>query len=282
MADSRFGISTHLFHDHLLTRDHLEAVAAHGFTTIELVATRTHFDYRSDVTIDALAGWLSETGLRVNSLHAPVGEALRAGKWIGRFSTADTDEARRRAAVAEVELALRVARRIPFDYLITHLGLPEASPPMGTDSRHAARRSVEEIAALAAAVNVRVALEVLPNALASAAALCTLLEDTLEDVDVGVCLDFGHAHLTGDLGDVIETLSGHIWATHLHDNRGRQDDHLVPFAGTIDWDAAMMETQKVGYDGMLMFEVSGAGAPGEALRRAARARERLAGMLVVF
>ena len=42
--------------------------------------------------------------------------------------------------------------------------------------------------------------------------------------------------------------------THVHDNDGRHDDHLIPYAGTIDWDAAMMETQKIGYDGVLMFE----------------------------
>ena len=35
---------------------------------------------------------------------------------------------------------------------------------------------------------------------------------------------------------------------------GKRDDHLVPFArgGTIDWDAAMMATQKIGYDGPLV------------------------------
>ena len=47
--------------------------------------------------------------------------------------------------------------------------------------------------------------------------------------------------------------------THVHDNRGRADDHLPPFAGSIDWDVAMMETQKIGYDGLLMFEVAAHG-----------------------
>ena len=56
----------------------------------------------------------------------------------------------------------------------------------------------------------------------------------------------------------------------------------MPFAGTVDWDAAMMETLKVGYDGLLMFEVAGVGPPDEALRRAAKARDRLAPMLTTF
>ena len=37
----------------------------------------------------------------------------------------------------------------------------------------------------------------------------------------------------------------------MHDNRGRTDDHLVPFEGTIDWPAALTAIQKVGYDGTL-------------------------------
>jgi hypothetical protein len=44
----------------------------------------------------------------------------------------------------------------------------------------------------------------------------------------------------------------------------------------------MMTTQKVGYDGILMFEVAGSGDTRDVLRRAAKARERLERLLVVF
>jgi sugar phosphate isomerase/epimerase len=79
----------------------------------------------------------------------------------------------------------------------------------------------------------------------------------------------------GDLGDAIETVSRHPWTTHLHDNRGRHDNHLVPFAGTIDWAAATVETQKIGYNDVLMFEVANTGDPVDVLRQSAKARERL-------
>ena len=86
----------------------------------------------------------------------------------------------------------------------------------------------------------------------------------------------------GDLGEGIETVSGHLWTTHVHDNGGREDEHLVPFSGTIDWDSAMMATQKIGYDGMLMLEVADTGDPIEVLRRSAAARERLEQTFVTF
>lgn len=272
----RFGVSTHLFHDHRLQRDHLAHVAAHGFEAIELFATRSHFDYRSDHAIGDLQQWLADTRLSVHSMHAPIVERMDKGRWVGSFSNASTDDTRRRVAVAETEAALAVASRIPFSYLVVHLGMPagEQIPP-GDNDREAARRSIEDIAALAARVGVRVALEVIPNPLSSAEALVRLVEEQLEGLDVGVCLDYGHAHLMGDLGEAIEALSGHLWTTHVHDNHGVRDDHLTPYSGAIDWDAAMMETQKIGYDGVLMLEVSDTGDPVRVLEQCVRARERL-------
>jgi sugar phosphate isomerase/epimerase len=289
VTDRPFGISTHLFHEHRLSREHLVHVAAHGFEVIELFATRAHFDYRDEQSAARLAEWLADTRLRLHAVHAPAFDALRGGRWVGSYSNAAGDETRRKAALAEAEAALALARHVPFRYLVVHLGVPVPLPTEagggGEADNHpaAARRSVDELAALAAAANVQLAIEVIPNPLSSAAALCRLLEDDLEGLDVGVCLDYGHAHLMGDLGDAIETLSGHLWTTHVHDNDGRRDDHRVPFAGTIDWDAAMMATQKIGYDGAFILEVGdGGGDPVDVLRRCARARERLEKTFVTF
>jgi sugar phosphate isomerase/epimerase len=272
----RYGLSTHLFHEASLSREHLAQVAAHGFEAIELFATRSHFDYKSDANIEELGAWLAETQLELHSVHAPIVEALRQGAWVGSFSNASADESRRKTAIAETAAALQIARRIPYRYLVLHLGMPvmEKTPP-GDNQPAAARRSVEEIAAAAADVNVTVAIEVIPNPLSSPTSLVRLVEEDLDGLGLGICLDYGHARLMGDLADAIETLSGHFVTTHLHDNRGKLDEHLVPFAGSIDWNGAIMETQKVGYEGMLMFEVADTGDALDVLKRTARARERL-------
>jgi sugar phosphate isomerase/epimerase len=282
-ADRRFGVSTHLFHEHRLTRDHLVHIAAHGFEAVELFATRAHFDYRDEEARAQLAEWLSDTQLHLHSVHAPAFAALRHGRWVGAFSNASADESRRRAAIAEAEAALELARQVPFEFLVTHIGVPTSEALSGADNnRHAARRSIEDLATLAATVNVRLAVEVIPNPLSSASDLCDLIEEDLDGLDIGVCLDYGHAHLMGDVGEAIETLSGHLLTTHVHDNGGTRDDHLVPFAGSIDWDAAMMSTQKIGYEGIFMLEVGDTGDPVEVLRRSVKARERLEKTFVTF
>ena len=274
MTDLRFGVSTHLFHEHRLTRDHLVHIAGHGFDAVEVFATRSHFDYTDPVAIEQLAEWLSDTRLELHSVHAPAFAALRDGQWVGTLSNASSDENRRRAAIAEAEAALKVAERIPYRYLVVHVGVPAAGTH-ADNQREAAHRSIEELAGLAAKHGVGVALEVIPNPLSSASALADLIEEQIDGLDLGVCLDYGHAHLMGDLGEAIEVLSGHLWTTHVHDNRGQRDDHLVPFSGSIDWEAAMMETQKIGYEGPLMFEVGDTGNPVDVLKRTVKARERL-------
>ena len=281
--DRRFGVSTHLFHEQRLSRDHLVDVAAHGFETVEVFATRSHFDYRDAAAVSQLAEWLRDTRLELHSVHAPIVDAIRDGQWVGSFSNAAADEGRRTAAVEETRAALEIARIVPFRYLVLHLGMPAGEKvPQHDNQPAAARRSVEQIVELAAAVHVQVALEVIPNALSAPDALCRLIEDDLEGSGAGICLDYGHAHLMGDLVEAIETVSGHLYTTHVHDNGGRRDDHLPPYGGRIDWDVAMMATQKIGYDDVLMFEVGGGGHPVDVLRKIAAARERLEKLFVTF
>src|SRR5439155_27231555 len=150
--------------------------------------------------------------------------------------------------------------------------------------RDAGRRSIEALQRLAAPLGVRVAVEVIPNELSRVGSLVHFIEEDL-DLDelgapeVGICLDFGHAHLDGDLLDAIETVSGHLITTHVHDNRGKSDEHLVPFDGTIDWAAAMTAVQKVGYDRTLVLELPTHGSPKDTLVRARTARQRLEELL---
>ena len=92
----RFGISTHLFHDQRLSRDHLAQIAAHGFEAVEVFATRSHFDYHDPAAIADLGVWLKETGLALHGVHAPITDRLDPGdKWGEVISNGVSDNARR-------------------------------------------------------------------------------------------------------------------------------------------------------------------------------------------
>lgn len=270
----RFGISTHLYHDQRLSREHLAQIAAYGFEVVELFATRSHFDYHDPAAIAQLATWLKETGLTLHGIHAPITDSMAKGQMGVMFSTASPDNARRQAAMAEAEKALAIARTIPFGSAVMHLGTPSkgASPD---NNRGAAARSLEDMCRLAEPLGVRVAVEVIPNDLSSAATLVTMIERDFEGSDVGICMDFGHAHLMGDVADAVETSAEHLITTHIHDNRRREDDHLVPYQGSIDWGSAMLTMRKIGYEGTYLMELANTGTPAAVLEEARRARQRI-------
>ncbi len=280
MSKRKFGVSTHLYHGQRLGRDQLLEIAAYGFDAVELFATRTHFDYHNPAAIADLQQWLADAGLELHGIHAPVSESFVGGQWGPALSLASVDRDRRAQAVGEAEAALHIARRIPASVLVAHLGVPRTQQPAPAENnRDAARRSVEALQQAAEPLGVRIAVEVIPNELSRAGSLVHFVEEDLEGIDVGVCLDFGHAHMDGDLVDAIETVSGHLVATHVNDNRGRADEHLVPFDGTIDWPAAMTAVQKVGYDGTLLMEIAAHGSPKQTLARAQKARARMERLL---
>jgi sugar phosphate isomerase/epimerase len=271
-----FGISTHLYHADRLTREHLLEVASHGFEKVEVFATRTHFDYHNEAAVADLQQWLAEAGLELHSVHAPIAESLTGDRWGPPLTLASADPDARARALAEAERALYIGRRIAFTAFVVHLGLPHTQQPSaGDNSRDGARRSVEALLKQADPLGVRLALEVIPNELSRPGSLVHFVEEVLDNPHVGICLDFGHAHIDGDVSDALEVVAEHLITTHVHDNRGRTDEHLIPFEGTIDWPAALTGLQKVGYDGALMLEIAAHGSAEHTLQKARKARERM-------
>ncbi|MCS7464216.1 sugar phosphate isomerase/epimerase [Paenibacillus doosanensis] len=89
---------------------------------------------------------------------------------------------------------------------------------------------------------------------------CAALDELVELVDaldhplVGACLDTGHAHEQGIHPSEYVQLGKRLKATHINDNDGLSDQHLLPFQGSIDWTAAMKALRKMEYEGDLTYE----------------------------
>lgn len=273
---TQFGISTHLFHGERLSRGHLARFAETGFDAVELFATRTHIDYHDTGCINTIGGWLAELGLKTWSLHAPITEGLSNGVWGRAYSVASRQAQVRDEAVRETVAAIGAARVLGASCIVLHLGIPEGQPiPADDNDAASARRALEPIAEACDAAGVQLAIEVIPNALATADAVLAWLRSDLELGRAGACLDVGHAHLTGGAPEAADVLAGDIITTHIHDNAGRSDDHLVPFTGTIDWPATLFGLVKAGYEGPLVFELPDHGDAERTLAAATRARSRM-------
>lgn len=90
--------------------------------------------------------------------------------------------------------------------------------------------------------------------------------------NVGFCWDTGHEMCYNHGNDVLTPYGDRLIATHLNDNLGatdfggtitsRDDLHLLPFDGIIDWREIAARLHKCGYEGMLTFEVNKTGKAG--------------------
>lgn len=280
MPRPRFSISSFLYAGQRLGRDQLREVRAAGFDAIELFALRTHVDYHNEWAIAQLQQDLADARVTLDTVHAPTSDRFVGGRWGESFNLASPDEAARAHAVDESIRALHIARRMPFAVLVVHPGVPKPQMQAPTDNnRDAIRRSVEELVSAARPLGVTIAVELIPNTLSRPDVLVHFVEDVLDAGAASVCLDTGHAHLGGDVVDAIETVSEHIAALHAHDNHGREDEHLVPFDGTIDWPGALTALQKIGYEAPVVLELGPQGSTIETLRRAAAARRRMEPLL---
>ena len=277
----RFAISTRLVSDTRLDSSHLATFAEHGFTGVSLIACRTHVDYTDPGTVADLPAWLTRAGLTLDAVQAPRGEGLRAGRWVAPFSMSSQNNDQRQRAVEETRRAMDLAAGASCPTVTVSLERPGSASPDDPDSPVSTRRSLEELVRHAEAAGVTLALRVGTGPLSTAGALLRLIEHDLDGSGAGICLDYGHVHLRGDVADALETAAEHVVLALLHDNHGRRDDHLVPGSGTIDWASAMMTTQKLGYDGPLVMDVYGADRDAT-VQQASRARERLRAMLTVI
>ena len=97
---------------------------------------------------------------------------------------------------------------------------------------------------------------------------------------VGACWDLGHANMgTSDQVESILLLGEKITALHVHDNNGKDDLHMIPFMGNIQWERVMHAMYEGGCKADLMLELDPTNMPEclllEEARMAHRACEHL-------
>lgn len=68
------------------------------------------------------------------------------------------------------------------------------------------------------------------------------------------CWDTGHANCEGNQYEDILALGDDLYAIHYNDNRGKQDEHVAPFLGTLNHDEVMHALIDVGYKGYFTLE----------------------------
>ncbi len=232
------AVSTYLYVKERLHPGILDGLQRTGVQAIEIFAARQHLDYANrKAHLREIADWFRGNTIPLHSVHSPLYSDYEWGRTGSPpVNLASTDRAGLVEAMDEVKRALEIAEHVPFRFLIQHLGVPNES--FSEKKFESCLTSIEHLRAFAKPLGVRILLENIPNELSTPDKLMEMIHMAHFD-DVGICFDFGHAHMMGSVPEAFELVRNQVCSTHVHDNKGVQDSHLWPGEGTIDWKQAM-------------------------------------------
>ena len=95
---------------------------------------------------------------------------------------------------------------------------------------------------------------------------CAKVEELIDLVDTlhmpGITWDTGHAHIAvHKQSDALKLIGSRLKMLHIHDNDASRDLHLIPYAGSIDWDDFLEGLRAINYQGDINYEQNLSGIP---------------------
>ena len=136
--------------------------------------------------------------------------------------------------------------------------IPAACPtkPSRRTAARPSQRALVRLADHARGTGVLICVENMPPGVhpgSRMADLAALLAE-LEHPQLALALDTGHANLGEGVAHETRAAGSLLATTHVHDNNGRQDSHLPPGHGTVDWAGWGRSLDSIGYAGPIVLE----------------------------
>ncbi len=164
----------------------------------------------------------------------------------------------RAAVLARLKRSLQFTSELGSSYWVFHSGLltgnSSFTPALDWELN---LESVRELLSAAREVGVNATIEnglhPLPFLMKTADDFTRFYKD-LGETNMGITFDLGHANVNGQIDEFFEKLPERIVHAHLHDNHGRNDEHLGLGDGNIDWQKTVRAFKKIGFKGTLVVE----------------------------
>jgi sugar phosphate isomerase/epimerase len=209
-----------------------------------------HWKSRPDPV--SLRHQVEDGGLTIHSAHGSWGGQSIAAP---RVDLGSLNHETRLASVDDIRRCLDWTRQAGSGHLVVHPG-GLSDPDEKVRRWDALVRSLEALAGYAADSKIVLCVENMPHGVFPGSEMTDLVA-IVSEVDhpsVGLAVDTGHAHLVHSAPSETLAASSQLRTTHVHDNHGRQDIHLPPGHGTIDWGAWVEALDEIGYEGPVMLE----------------------------
>jgi len=189
-----------------------------------------------------------DLGVTIDSLHAHFGDDL---------DPSSEDDKVRAAAIELYRSEAAFCLELGGPLAVVHPSPPKV--PVGNLERRYGQlqKSFQELAKIGGQMGVIFAFENMPAYHPVGGDVKRLVDEVAKcgSDRVVFLLDFGHAHMTCGIAEALRAAGKHLKYTHVHDNDGVNDTHILPYRGTLPWDACREELHKTGYDGVFLLEV---------------------------
>jgi sugar phosphate isomerase/epimerase len=248
-------------------REQLPLIARVGFRYVSLGARVDHSGYLSAPGRQRIKKMVASHGLRICSLHTPFGKDIDISS-PNPVKTHRTIECYKRCIDAAQYLSARVVIFHPTAYMQFD----------DLDSRKKAiMDNVARLLDYVRSTDISLAIE--NEHFTPANDILKFSLDTITDSKYGFCYDTSHDNLTNHPLKIFQQYGHRLLTTHISDNRGKQDDHMLPCEGSFPWMAFCRTFSRIRFSGIFLLEVemreSAFGSPGEFLQEAFARGQRL-------
>ncbi len=206
-------------------------------------------DGLDDQLMETLRGDFGAAGIKIWFVHAP---------FVNPYEISSPDSAKVELAIDAILACVKGCKALGGEGVVMHGSEHIKEPETAGSHMPRAKEALKRIVEYAAPLGVTIAIENLPPGyLGCRSSELLELTDPYDVDQLGICLDTGHANLSGGEGvDLIKDVAPLMVTTHLHDNDSTGDQHQLPGVGTINWDDVARALVATKYTGPVMFETA--------------------------
>ncbi len=192
-----------------------------------------------------------QAGIEIFQVHGP---------W--RFPVQDDTEEARAERMEKMKHSIRAAALLGAKNWIVHpimpMGVHDLVTGKAEETWELNVRFMRELVKTAREFDVTINLENMPFtefSISKPDDILRLIQE-INDDHFKMCLDTGHVNKFPELsvGNEVRKMKDVIRTFHIHDNNGNQDQHTIPYFGTIDWADFGQALRDMDYKGSFSFE----------------------------
>lgn len=187
--------------------------------------------------VDDLRAMADKEGLEIETIHSTIPGCYDL--W--------TDGVKGEEYVAVLKNNIDNCKKFSIPILVVHIQVKEEEK----NERERGIRRLETVVVYAKEQGIKIAFENInePEFLMA-------VMEYFQESHVGFCYDSGHEACHTPGVEFLPILGERLFCTHLHDNDGVGDLHLLPFDGVLDFERICRQLKEVNYQGNVTLELS--------------------------